>query len=275
MSCTDTEIDLQQYPASWKLAPIGPTRRQPDALLTPVESAFGTAMLKRVEDRQHLATSTGLLRWYQGSGSANTLKKRNDTQLLEWIDGPALSQLVKDAKEEQAIDTLSKTVKKLHASRPEKLKTRLTPLSSTMRPLLEQKFSDNLVHRHAARLMRHLLQTTEKRTPLHGDLHFDKILHHSKRGWLTIAPHGISGDPHYELASALCDTESQSDLRRVRERIQARAHRLAKNLSLNRDRLLTHAFCHACLKHLYAERDGDNARHWQEMSITLLDSLVP
>ncbi len=165
-------------------------------------------------------------------------------------------------------------IKKLHAPKPSRLKARLTPLSTTMRPVIEQKFSENLIHRHASRLIRHLLQTTEKQTPLHGDLHFDKVMHHSKRGWLTIAPQGVLGDPHYEPASALCHPNGQPDLRHVRERIQSRASRVADKLSLNKDRLLTFAFCHACLKHIYAERDGGDVNHWHDMSVILLDSLV-
>ena len=166
------------------------------------------------------------------------LRNRKDSQLLEWLDGPSLADLVHKDEDEQAIDILSDTVRKLHAPKKQALKTKLIPLHTTMQPLLAQKFSDNLLHRHGARLIHHLLTTTPKQTPLHGNLHFDKIMHHSDRGWLTIAPKGLSGDPHYELASALCHPNGQPDLCHVRKRIQSRSSRIAKNLSLNKDRLV-------------------------------------
>ena len=274
MSGAEIDIDLGQYPSSWRLAARGPVLWHENSLLTPVTTAFGPAMLKQADEGLNFTTSSSLLRWYQGCGSANILKKQKNVQLLEWIDGPALSDLVNEEKDDLAIDTLGEVIKKLQAPKSSKLRTRLVPLVTTMRPLLEQRFSNNLVHRHAARLIRHLLQTTQEQAPLHGDLHFDKIMHHSKRGWLTIAPRGISGDPHYEPASALCHPDGQPDQRQVRARIQSRATRTAKNLSLNKDRLLTYAFCHACLKHIEAERDGSDAMHWHDMSVILLDSLV-
>jgi streptomycin 6-kinase len=268
------ETDLKRYPKSWKLTALCPTSRRDNTLLTPVNTAFGPAMLKQAIDGKNLRTSSSLLRWYQGSGSANILKKRKNVQLLEWIDGPALSELVNNQHDNQAIDALGNVIKKLHAPKAFELKTKLTPLQSVMRPLLAQRYADNLIHRHAARLIRCLLQTTQKQTQLHGDLHFDKILHHSKRGWLTIAPQGISGDPHYEPAAALCHPDGQPDFRHVRARIEARASRIAKKLALNKDRLLTYAFCHACLKTLETEQNGENASHWRDMSVILLDSLV-
>lgn len=274
MPGAETQTSLVQYPKSWRLTALGPTLWHEDSLLTPVNTAFGPAMLKQADEGKSLTASSSLLRWYHGSGSANILKKRKDAQLLEWIDGPALSDLINQEKDLLANDALANVIKKLHAPKPSTLKTRLVPLSSTMRPVLEQKFSENLIHRHASRLIRHLLQTTQEQVPLHGDLHFDKIMHHSERGWLTIAPQGVSGDPHYELASALCHPNGQPDLRQVRNRIQSRASHAAKNLSLNKDRLLTFAFCHACLKHIHAERDGENSNHWHDMSVILLDALV-
>ena len=274
MSGAEIDTKLGQYPKSWQLTALSPTKRHDDSLLTPVSTAFGPAMLKQAIEGVNLTRSSSLLRWYHGSGSAHILKKRKNVQLLEWIDGPALSDLVNEEKEDLAIDTMLDVVKKLQAPKSTRLKVRLTPLSSVMRPLLAQQYADNLVLCHGSRLIRHLLQTTQEQAPLHGDLHFSKIMHHSQRGWLTISPQGILADPHYELAAALCHHDGQPEWRATRARITERAARFADNLSLNKDRLLTFAFCHACLKTIEAERDGGNDTYWRDMSITLLDSLV-
>ncbi|MCP4936947.1 MAG: hypothetical protein GY927_22760 [bacterium] len=270
-----SETILEKYPKSWQLSAHGTPIWRDETLLAPVSTAFGPAMLKRASEGKSFTTSSSLLRWYEGSGSANILKKQKNVQLLEWIDGPALSNLVDEEEDNQAIDTLSDVIAKLQAPKRTPLKARLIPLGSTMHPLLAQKYSENLVHRHGARLIRHLLQTTKTPLPLHGNLHFDKVMHHSKRGWLTIAPQGICGDLHYEFASALCHKGEQRDSREIRLRLSTRATRIANNLSLNKDRLLTFAFCHACLKSIEAARDSENATHWSDMSVLLLDNLVP
>ncbi len=274
MTGARSETMLGHYPKSWQLSAHGAPVWRDETLLAPVSTAFGPAMLKRASKGKSFTTSSSLLRWYQGSGSANILKKQKNVQLLEWIDGPALTNLVDDEEDDQAIDALVDVIAKLQAPKRAPLKARLVSLGSVMHPLLAQKYSENLVHRHGARLIRHLLQTTKTPLPLHGNLHFDKVMHHSKRGWLTIAPQGICGDLHYEFASALCHTGGQRDYRDIRLRLCARATRIAKNLSLNKDRLLTFAFCHACLKSLEAQRDSENATHWHDMSVLLLDSLV-
>ncbi len=275
MSCAQAEADLDLYPKSWQLNALGPSSRKNNHLLVPVNSAFGPAMLKRSIKGRPLSTSSSLLQWYKGCGSANILKKRHDTQLLELIDGPALCDLAAGENIDQATDILGEVIKKLHTPKSSRLKARLTPLSTLMHPLLEQRHSSNLVHRHAARLIHHLLDSSRQQRPLHGNLHFSKILHHSKRGWLTIAPRGIWGDPHFEPVMALCHSaKNLSDARRQRLQLRATATRLSDILALNRDRLLTFAFCLACLKHLHAEHQGTNARHWHDMSIILLDSLV-
>ena len=274
MTGARSETILEQYPKSWQLSADGAPYWRDEASLTPVRTAFGPAMLKQASKGKNFTTSSGLLRWYQGSGSANILKKQKNVQLLEWIDGPALSDLIKEEQDDLAIDALSDVITKLQAPKKVPLKTRLVSLSTTMHPLLAQKFSENLIHRHAARLMQHLLQTTKDPLPLHGNLHFDKVMHHSTRGWLTIAPQGVCGDLHYEFASALCHTGETGDFREMRARLGSRATRIANNLSLNKDRLLTFAFCHACLKSIEAERNCENATHWSDLSVLLLDSLV-
>jgi len=273
MSSGELQVNLQQYPKSWKLAPYGKAFTKQDVVLMPVRSAFGPAMLKQATKGKNLSTSSSLLHWYGGAGSARILKKRKDVQLIEWIDGASLAELADNAESPEAIDALGDVIQKLHAPKPAPLKTRLSPLSSLMRPLLEQRFSNDPLMRHGARLIRHLLTTMETQTPLHGDLQFNKVLHHSKRGWLTISPLGLNGDPHYELASALCAPGKQSDFRRARLKICERATRFSDRLSLNKDRLLTFAFCHACLQTILAERQDGDALHWHDMSIMLLDCL--
>src|SRR5690606_26100930 len=47
---------------------------------------------------------------------------------------------------------------------------------------------DLLAHQHDVR-------------PLHGDLHHDNIIGDGHGGWLAIDPHGLIGDPVYDVAN--------------------------------------------------------------------------
>ncbi len=82
MTGVQLETSLGQYPKSWQLSAHGASYWRDETLLSPVSTAFGPAMLKHVSEGQNLTTSSSLLRWYHGSGSANILKKQKNVQLL-------------------------------------------------------------------------------------------------------------------------------------------------------------------------------------------------
>ena len=67
---------FDQYPKCWDLALSGPVSDSKNSLLVPVETAFGPAMLKQAQKGLTLTTSSSLLRWYEGSGSAQIFKKQ-------------------------------------------------------------------------------------------------------------------------------------------------------------------------------------------------------
>ncbi|MBS1728555.1 MAG: hypothetical protein JST51_17700 [Armatimonadetes bacterium] len=53
-------------------------------------------------------------------------------------------------------------------------------------------------------LVVHLLETTEREVPLHGDLHHENILRHGD-GWMVIDAKGLVGDPAIEAAAFVCN----------------------------------------------------------------------
>jgi streptomycin 6-kinase len=56
---------------------------------------------------------------------------------------------------------------------------------------------------HAGGLMRELCASANECVMLHGDLHHDNILRSTREPWLAIDPHGIVGDPGYEVGALL------------------------------------------------------------------------
>lgn len=55
----------------------------------------------------------------------------------------------------------------------------------------------------AGRLFDELCATATGRVVLHGDLHHDNVLRADREPWLAIDPHGLLGDPGYEIAPVL------------------------------------------------------------------------
>ena len=80
MSGGELQVDLQQYPKSWKLAAHGKAFTKQDVVLMPVRSAFGPAMLKQAMKGKSLSTSSGLLQLVWGSWQRqNPQKTQNGT----------------------------------------------------------------------------------------------------------------------------------------------------------------------------------------------------
>ena len=192
--------------------------------------------------------------------NARLLRGDGEAQLLEWIDGPPLSDLVRAGKDTDATLILAGVAARMHADRgppPEGL----WPLEEWMGALLEGTGEGTARHRAAARLAGRLLETTKQAQPLHGDLHHDNILHHGARGWLAIDPKGLLGDRHYDFANALFNPIGLPDLVRDPDRFRAQAAVLADRASLDFDRLLSFCLCYAALSEIWHEEDGTDPTH--------------
>lgn len=250
--------------ALWGLEPVGRPVETPSSLLQRVGHGGATAVLKWLKPGGDEAGAAAILDWYGGHGSVRLLRAAQDAQLLEWIDGPPLSDLVRDGRDGEATAILAEIVGRLHAPRPGR-PLGLIPLSDRMAPLLERRDSGNPLHRDAAELAARLLETTTGALPLHGDIHHDNILK-GERGWLAIDPKGLFGDRHYDLANALCNPLQYPEIVCDPARVTAQAEILAGRLSLDRARLLSFALCHACLAEIWCMDDGDDPTHWRRMA---------
>jgi streptomycin 6-kinase len=215
-----------------------------------------------------------LLRWYRGNGCIRLLRKHRDMLLLEWLSGPSLAELLIGQQQTAALDALCEVARKLHRKRRSLPKTTLTTLDEHMQPLLAQRYSPDPLMRHAARLANGLTASTVRAVPLHGALRLDNIQRHDERGWLAGLPVGLYGDIHYEFAPALAHSCSGRDLSSASRCVRRRADHIAATMGLDRDRLLTFAFCHSAQSLLTAEYHGQSTLLWRDRTLTLLDSLA-
>jgi len=249
----------------WNLAPFGPQVASRTSVLQPVRVDGNKGILKVFRPDSDESGTDALIAWYGGKGSVKLLRSDKNAQLLEWIDGPHLSDLVRDGEDALATELLAEVVGKLHLGRVN-LPPGLVPLEKLMKPLLARRHSGNDVESAAALLAADLLDSTHRRQPLHGDIHHDNILLHRERGWLAIDPKGLLGDRHYDLANALCNPRQFPEIVRDPARARSLAGILAARLFLDVERLLTFALCYACLSAIWCEQDGDDPRHSHHMA---------
>lgn len=91
---------------------------------------------------------------------------------------------------------------------------------------------------------------------LHGDLHHYNILSAERAPWLAIDPHGLVGDPVFEVGAFFgnpLDVAGWPDLRRVLDR---RADILAERLGFERERILAWALAYRVLSAVWSAENG-------------------
>lgn len=99
-------------------------------------------------------------------------------------------------------------------------------------------------------------------TLVHGDLHYENVLRRTAEPagadgcWVAIAPHAMSGDPHWEPAPLLWNRfdEVAGDVRRA---VRARFHAVVDAAGLDEDRARAWATVRLVLNAFWAVRDGE------------------
>ena len=248
---------IERYCHDWGLEPWGDPLETFTSLLQPVRSPDGLALLKCFKPSSDELASGALLEWFDGSGCVRLLRGDHTAQLLEWIDGRPLSDLVREGRDSDATSILAEVAGRLHAERSG-VSEGLWPLEDWMGALLERETE-------AAPLARRLLETTSLEQPLHGDLHHGNILHHRQRGWLAIDPKGLFGDRYYDFANALFNPIELPELVQDPQRFLAQARFLAERAALDLDRLIAFCLCYASLSEIWCEQDGVDPTHSRRM----------
>ncbi len=103
----------------------------------------------------------------------------------------------------------------------------------------------------AAAVLRELLVGGPADVVLHGDLHHGNLLC-GPDGWVGIDPHGVVGDPGYDVGPLLLNALA-ADLARQADR---RLGVLAEVLGQDRDRLQAWGYVRACLSRSWSAQDG-------------------
>lgn len=257
---------LQSYLDQWKLSDPEPLAKTVTSDLYKVRASGQTAVLKilsevGVKDERHAAD---VLQWYGGHGAIQLLRDDPSAILIEYVDGEELTELVKSGEDDEATKIIADVLNKIHFVSQSETPHDLPPLQQRFQSLFDkadQNQKSNSIFTRAAAMARHLLLDQSRAHVLHGDIHHGNILHHRERGWLAIDPQGLIGDRAYDAANALRNPLSLPEIVQNRERLLRQAQIMATVLDIDRERLLSYAFAHACLSACWSLEDGRDPSH--------------
>jgi streptomycin 6-kinase len=104
----------------------------------------------------------------------------------------------------------------------------------------------------AGRVMRELCASATERVMLHGDLHHDNILRADREPWLAIDPHGLVGDPGYEVGSLLFNPDPANRDEALTALVPSRVQQLADELAMPVERVVAWGFVKAVLSDVWS-----------------------
>lgn len=198
---------FDDYLKRWDLRPDGEPIVTPRAQLLPVRQNGEPAMLKVATEPEEKFGGL-LMAWWNGDGAARVLAHDDDALLLERAtSGRALSDLVRDGRDDEASRIACRAIARLHAPRAAP-RPDLVPLTHWFRDLTDAA-QDGLLAR-AKDLAIALTASPTSECPLHGDVHHDNILDFGARGWLVIDPKRLVGDRYFDYTNLFCNPDLAS-----------------------------------------------------------------
>ncbi|MDQ3577409.1 MAG: aminoglycoside phosphotransferase family protein [Actinomycetota bacterium] len=108
----------------------------------------------------------------------------------------------------------------------------------------------------AAELLEQLVASATRTVLLHGDLHHHNILQSRREPWLAIDPHGLIGDPGFEVGAMLYNPVT-FDAEQLVGLLPSRLEQLCDNTGLETDRVLAWGFVMAVLSEVWSAQDRD------------------
>lgn len=108
----------------------------------------------------------------------------------------------------------------------------------------------------ANELLHELSATAQRTVLLHGDLHHHNVLQAAREPWLAIDPHGVVGDPGFDIGPMLYNPVT-FDARQLLRLLPRRLEQLADLTGLEGDRVVAWGFVMAVLSEVWSSEDHD------------------
>lgn len=261
----------------WELTPAGLLPLSTN-WVSRVHRADGSAAVLKLgfPEAGHIADEATALQWFGGRGAVEVLA-RDDARgalLLEEVrPGSPVRTLVPD-RDEEATAALIGVMKRLHRPAPVGADGPALPelagRSASFADHLHRFPGDGPIPRRlverAAVLFDDLCATAAQRVVLHGDLHHDNVLsagvgrepagedsaRTEQEPWLAIDPHGVVGDPGYEVGALLYNPDPDGTDDTVLSLAESRIEQLADGLGMPADRVVAWGFVQGVLSEVWS-----------------------
>lgn len=255
------QVDLGRYCDAWDLRDPKPVVEGSRAAIFTVVRKDGPAVLKIFTElgRQDEARSAAALSYFDGNGSVKILENDENALLLEYVEGPDLTELVKEGKDSEATIVIANTLNTLHFNCHPSTGNfpSLREYFSSLYECFGAETSEQSLFQSAVHVADRLLSDELDKVVLHGDIHHQNVLQSKTRGWLAIDPKGVYGERTYDAANSLFNPQIPS-LVLDENRLLKTADILAARMRLPKDRLLAFAFVHGCLSAAWSIEDHED-----------------
>jgi streptomycin 6-kinase len=211
----------------------------------------------------HLADEAAALEAFDGEGAVRLLRYDGDRGALlieRAAPGELLRSLVprRDLEATAAIISLTKRLHRRpgpNCGLPD-LEGEAESFSGHLRTYPgDDPLPRRLVQR-AGELFDQLCATAPRRVVLHGDLHHDNVLSATREPWLAIDPHGVVGDPGYDVGAMLYNPDPHIRADELLALVPRRVEQLAAGLDLTTERVVCWGFVVAVLSEVWTAQGG-------------------
>ncbi|MFC0002929.1 aminoglycoside phosphotransferase family protein [Micromonospora siamensis] len=213
-----------------------------------------------------LAEEAPALAAFAGRGAVRLLRvdlDRGALLLERAVPGGRLRDLVPD-RDAEATSALAGVIRRLHGPPPPgcPLREAAAQARAFDRYLDRYDTAGPLPHdlvRRAGGLMHELCASAPDRVVLHGDLHHDNVLRATREPWLAIDPHGLVGDPGYEVGALLYNPAPDDRSATLTGLVPARVEQLADELAMPVERVVAWGFVKAVLSDVWTAEEWSPA----------------
>ena len=212
---------------------------------------------------------------FDGAGVVQVYEYVDGAALLEWLrPGVPLADLSSDGQDERATEVLVEVISAMSPRRaPSHVLTAAVWATAFDRYLATGDARiPRLLVEEAQSVYLALCASQRETRLLHGDLHHGNVLFDYARGWVAVDPKGVIAEMEFEIGAALRNPIESPEIFGDPDTINRRVDHLARDLRLDRTRILGWAFAQAVLGTIWLLEDDqpqEPADDWLRLASTL------
>lgn len=249
----------------WSLKTYHPlTRTASAALFRAVCSSGESVVIKQsFQSMQEIEQAISYLQWQNGIACVRLLGRFENYLLLEDAGDIMLTESINGADDRFSLEVAACVVAEMQQNMTPftgelpTLNTLFKPLEKALDANAFQADDESLTALyHNGVYMVSKEHVDDAFRPLHGDIHFDNIMH-AKRGWIAIDPHGYFGHRAFDYANLFYNPLGKIEITDNPDRIRYAGALFAKVAGLPLECILRYAFLYGCLSAFWYRDDED------------------